>query len=78
MYSSSSNERSISEREGDYWDDDYTSFYLEPQDYLYEVQEIFGGFTVGCDRMPPPTWLQGAAKEYLALSKGRYANVVIN
>ncbi len=26
------------DREGDYWEDDYTSFYIEPQDYLYQVK----------------------------------------
>ncbi len=31
-------DRSMIDREGDYWEDDYTSFYIEPQDYLYQVK----------------------------------------
>ncbi len=31
-------DRSTIDREGDYWEDDYTSFYIEPQDYLYQVK----------------------------------------
>ncbi len=34
----SNSDRSISDRDSaDYWEDDYTSLYLEPQDYSYQV-----------------------------------------